>query len=232
MFLFFDPFYLVFITPGILLALYATFITKSTFNKYSRVSSKREMTGAEAARDMLRRQGIHDVNIERVSGFLSDHYDPRTRTLRLSENVYSSHSLAAIGVACHEAGHAIQHAHNFLFLGLRSTLVPITNLCSTLWIWVLLIGMFMRFPQFMLAGVIMLAMTVLFALVTLPVEWDASRRAKVAMLETGFLTPSETGQAAKVLNAAFLTYLASAATAILTLLYYLWQLGFLGGNDN
>jgi Zn-dependent membrane protease YugP len=226
-----DPLYWIMIAPGFLLALYATFKVKSTFAKYSQVGSSRGYTGAQAAAEMLRREGISGVQIERVSGHLSDHYDPRHRTLRLSEAVFDSRSLSAIGVACHEAGHAIQHARAYAPLALRSTLVPVTNICSTLWIWVMLIGMFAGSLLLAKVAVAMLAVSVVFALVTLPVEWDASARAKHAMMSQGLLAPTELPHAGKVLNAAFLTYLASAVTAILTLLYYLIRLGLLGGRS-
>ena len=226
-----DPLYWMMIAPGLLLALYATYKVKSTFKKYSEVGSSRGYTGAQAAMEMLRREGITGVEIERVSGNLSDHYDPRSRTLRLSEPVFDSRSLSAIGVACHEAGHAIQHARAYAPLALRSALVPVTNICSTLWIWVLMIGMFAGSILMAKIAVGMLAVAVVFALVTLPVEWDASSRAKHAMMTQGLLSPQELPHANQVLNAAFLTYLASAVTAILTLLYYLIRLGLIGGRS-
>ncbi len=230
--MFFDPLYFMIIAPGLLLALFASFKTKSTFAKYSEVRSSRGYTGAEAAQEMLARSGIRGVTIEHVGGHLSDHYDPRTRTLRLSDNVYANQSLAAIGVACHEAGHAIQHAHSYALLGLRSALVPATNICSTLYVWVILIGAMMHATPLVYLGVAMCGMAVLFAVVTLPVEWDASARAKLAMVDVQLLTPQESVHAGKVLNAAFLTYLASAITAILTLFYYLIRLGLFGGRND
>jgi uncharacterized protein len=229
---YFDPIYFVFIAPGLLLALLASFITKSTFAKYSRVASSRGYTGAEAAHQMLIRNGIGNVQIEPVRGMLTDHYDPMSKTLRLSEGVYASNSLAAIGVACHEAGHAIQHAHGYAMLHLRTALVPPTNICSTLYAWVIMFGFFLSSPKLILVGVAMCAMAVVFAVVTLPVEWDASARAKVAMVNAGIVSSHESVDAGKVLNAAFLTYLASAITAILTLLYYLFRLGLLGRRGN
>ena len=172
---------------------------------------------------MLRMSGIEGVNIEPTDGFLSDHYDPRDRTLRLSKPVYGSNSLAAIGVACHEAGHAIQHADGYVFLALRSWMVPVTMICSNLSQFVLMIGfvlmIFSGNALVLLAGCALLAVTVLFSIITLPV---ASARAKEQMFRLGIVTESEQKGAAKVLNAAFLTYLASAITALLTLLYYLF----------
>ena len=221
-----------FILPGLAIALFASFKTKSTFAKYSQIGSSRGFTGAEAAYEMLSRSGISNVKIEPVRGKLTDHYDPMSKTLRLSEEVYSSRSLSAIGVACHEAGHAIQHARSYQPLKLRTALVPATNFCSTLYVWVITFGFMFSMPKLILAGVVMCGMAVFFALVTLPVEWDASARAKVAMVNTGLVTKQESLQAGKVLNAAFLTYLASAVTAILTLLYYLFRLGVLGNRND
>lgn len=226
---FIDPLYFVFLAPGLALSLYATFKTKRTFSKYSQVASRSGMTGAQAAALMLQRSGVHGVSIERASGWLSDHYDPGPKALRLSEDVYSSHSLSAIGVACHEAGHAIQDASNYGMLSLRTALVPATNFSSMASYILLMIGFFIQ--PFLLLGVGLFAVGVVFSLITLPVEWDASKRAKVAMDEAGLLSPAESRDAGKVLNAAFLTYLAAAVTSLLTLAYYLFRLGILGGDE-
>ena len=226
---FFDPLYFVFLAPGLALSLYATFKTKRTFSKYSQVASRSGMTGAQAAALMLQRSGVHGVSIERASGWLSDHYDPGPKALRLSEDVYSSQSLSAIGVACHEAGHAIQDASNYGMLSLRTALVPATNFSSMASYILLMIGFFIQ--PFLLLGVGLFAVGVVFSLITLPVEWDASKRAKVAMDEAGLLSPAESRDAGKVLNAAFLTYLAAAVTSLLTLAYYLFRLGILGGDE-
>lgn len=226
---FFDPLYFVFLAPGLALSLYATFKTKRTFSKYSQVGSRSGMTGAQAAALMLQRNGIHGVSIERTSGWLSDHYAPGPKALRLSEDVYSSQSLSAIGVACHEAGHAIQDASNYGMLSLRTALVPATNFSSMASYFLIMLGFFIQ--PFLLLGVGLFAVGVVFSLITLPVEWDASKRAKVAMDEAGLLSPAESRDASKVLNAAFLTYLAAAVTSLLTLLYYLFRLGILGGGD-
>lgn len=226
---FFDPLYFVFIGPGLALSLYATFRTKSTFSKYSQVGSRSGLTGAQAAALMLQRHGISNVRIERSGGWLSDHYDPSNKALRLSDDVYSSQSLSAIGVACHEAGHAMQDAHGYAMLNLRTALVPATNFSSMFSYILIMVGLFIQ--PFLLLGVALFTVGVVFSLVTLPVEWDASRRAKVAMDEAGMLSPEENRHASKVLNAAFLTYLAAAVTSLLTLLYYLFRLGLLGGGD-
>lgn len=231
---YFDMTYILFVMlPTMGLAMLASFLTKSTFAKYSKIRSRKGYTGAEAARIMLERNGVYDCRIESTAGSLTDHYDPRCKTLRLSQDVYGSTSLAAIGVACHEAGHALQHANSYAFLNFRSSLVPLVGVTSNLsWI-VITIGALMSFnPTLILIGCVLLAVGVLFAIVTLPVEWDASARAKTAMVTAGIVSPQESDHAGKVLNAAFLTYLASAVSAIMTLLYYLWRAGLIGGNNN
>lgn len=225
----FDPLYLIFALPGLVLALVATLKVKTTFSKFSQVAAQSGLTGAAAAEQMLNRSGVTNVKIERVDGFLSDHYDPVSRTLRLSPDVHDSPSLSAIGVACHEAGHALQHADAYLWLGLRTALVPATQIGSTGSYIFFLIGMFLHNPKFYVIGIILFAITVVFSLITLPVEWDASARAKRLMVSSGVVTYWEQESAAKVLNAAFLTYVASAVTALLTLLYYLMRSGLLGG---
>ena len=189
------------------------------------------MTGAQAAALMLERNGIRDVKIEHTGGWLSDHYDPRKKVLRLSKDVYSSNSLSAIGVACHEAGHAMQDSHGYAMLSLRSALVPATNFSSIFSYIVMIAGFLFMSKSLILVGVCLFSVGVVFSLVTLPVEWDASRRAKIAMDEVGMLSPEENRHASKVLNAAFLTYLAAAITSLLTLLYYLFRLGLLGGDE-
>ena len=226
---YFDPLYMMFALPGLLLAMIATWLTQSTFARYGRVGTSSGMTGAEAARTMLEREGVFDVAIEPVPGNLTDHYDPRTNTLRLSTNVYQSQSLSAVGVACHEAGHALQKAHGYTPLHLRSLLVPVTHFGSNLAMPLLFIGFAMKAAALIKLGIILFSLAVVFALVTLPVEWDASARAKRLMVRAGIVTPEEQGHAGKVLNAAFLTYLAAAVSSILTLLYYLTLLG--GGRE-
>jgi Zn-dependent membrane protease YugP len=227
----FDPMYLVFVFPGFVLALLASMFVRNRFGHYSRVPSARGLTGAEAAQIMLSRAGVRDVDIQQTHGFLSDHYDPTSRTLRLSPGVYGSTSLAAIGVACHEAGHALQHAHGYALLGLRSALVPATSIGSFLSYILITIGFLLHRPQFILMGALVFSLAVVFALVTLPVEWNASARAKVCMVQTGVVTAAEADDAAKVLNAAFMTYVASAVNALLILLYYLMRAGVFRRND-
>lgn len=230
--MFFDPVYLLFMIPGLIIAGVASLLTKSTFEKYSHVQSESGMTGAEAAARLLGSAGIRDVKIENVDGFLSDHYDPTSRTLRLSEAVYGSTSLSAIGVACHEAGHAIQDAAAYKPMYLRSALVPITNFSSTFSYIVLIAGFIFQAQSLILVGAILFSAAVLFSIVTLPVEWDASARAKKLMVRCGIVSPDEQKQAGEVLYAAFLTYLAAAISALLTLLYYLFRAGVFGGRSD
>jgi Zn-dependent membrane protease YugP len=225
----FDPLYFLFVGPGMLLAIYATIKVKMTFSKYSKVPSQLGATGAVAARRLLDQQGLRDVAVEPVDGVLSDHYDPTSRTLRLSPDVYGSTSLAAIGVACHEAGHALQHATGYAWLGLRTALVPATQFGSFGSYIFFLIGMFFHSPRLILAGTLLFALVVAFSIVTLPVEWDASVRARRLMVSAGIVSYQEQEDAGRVLNAAFLTYVASAVTALLTLLYYLYRAGLIGG---
>ncbi|MDX9980553.1 MAG: zinc metallopeptidase, partial [Lentisphaeria bacterium] len=212
-----------------LLSLFASLYTKSTFAKYARVPSRQGFTGAQAAAEMLRTQNVQGVRIERTGGFLSDHYDPRSRTLRLSPDVYQGTSLAAIGVACHEAGHAIQHARNYGPLALRSTLVPVASFGSSFSYILIFLGFLLGSMQLFMVGIACFSLAVIFTIVTLPVEWNASARAKEAMVAGGIVSAQEREGAGAVLNAAFLTYVAAAVSAVLTLLYYLARAGLLGG---
>jgi len=227
--MYFDPLYFKLMIPAMILAGIATLITKTTFAKYSEVAASSGMTGAQAAKRLLEGEGISDVKIEETGGFLSDHYDPTSKTLRLSPTVFQSNSLSAIGVACHEAGHAIQHAAHFGPLHLRSALVPATQIGSTGSYIFFILGLIFHQPGLVLIGVGLFSLVVVFSLVTLPVEWDASARAKRLMVSAGIVSPQEQISAGKVLNAAFMTYVASAISALLTLLYYLLRSGLLGG---
>jgi len=220
-----DPLYIMFALPGLILAMIATMKVKSTFHAYARVAASSRLTGAEAARRVLQAEGVYDVNIEMTRGFLSDHYDPRTNTLRLSPDVYNSASLSAIGVACHEAGHALQKAHGYAPLAMRSAMVPLTSFGSQLAMPIFMVGLFAQLPFLVNLGIWLFIGVVAFAIVTLPVEWDASNRAKLLMVRSGIVTVSEQSDAARVLNAAFLTYVASAVSAILTLAYLLMVRG-------
>ena len=217
-FFYFDSTYIL-VLPAIILAVIAQGKVSSTFNKYSRVPSRIGMTGAEAARRIMELNGIYDVSIERVAGNLTDHYDPSKKVLRLSDNVYSSSSIAAIGVAAHETGHAIQHARGYAPLSLRSIMVPAVNFGSRLFLLLILLGLLFSFSSAMgnsliTLGIILFGITVLFTLVTLPVEFNASKRAIACLSESRILYDDEVDGAKKVLSAAAMTYVASAAVAI------------------
>lgn len=227
--LFFDPIYFLFMIPGLILAGIASTMTTNTFNKYSKINSSKGLTGAEAAQRLLVGAGINDVRIERIDGFLSDHYDPTNKVLRLSSKVYGSTSLSAIGVACHEAGHAIQHAQAYIWLNLRSFMVPAVNFSSSFSYIVLIAGFILSMSNLIYLGIALFSVAVLFSIITLPVEWDASNRAKQLMVQSGAVDRMEASGAGAVLNAAFLTYLAAAVSSALTLLYYLYRAGLIGG---
>lgn len=212
-----DPTY-VLVLIGVILSLAAQAKVRSTFNKYSRVRSISGMTGAEAAQILLNRAGIFDVRIEHISGSLTDHYDPRRKVLRLSDSVYGSNSIAAIGVAAHECGHAIQHQHAYAPLMFRNSLVPIANFGSAIAWPLILIGLLFGGSQTLIdLGIILFSTAVLFQLITLPVEFNASRRAIQKLGESGILYGEELNYSKKVLSAAALTYVAAAATSILQL---------------
>lgn len=212
---YYDPYYIL-ILIGMVICLIASARVNSTFKKYDKVRSRTGMTGAEAARRLLQAQGIYDVSIQRVSGSLSDHYDPKSKVVRLSESTYDSISVAAIGVAAHECGHAMQHEENYLPLSVRSALVPVANFGSRFSVLLIVAGLV--FGQILIeAGILLFAAVVLFQLVTLPVEFNASRRALRLLDENGILYQEEVGMTRKVLGAAALTYVASALSAVLQL---------------
>ncbi len=220
---FFDPVYLLFAIPPLLLGLWAQFRVQSAFRTYSKVKTGNGLTGAQAARAILDANGLQTVMVERVGGSLTDHYDPRGKVLRLSESVYATPSVAAVGVAAHEAGHALQDKQHYGPLRLRSAIVPAVNIGSWLGPIIFMIGFFMSGATgdtIALIGLLFFAMTAIFALVTLPVEFDASKRAKQQLASTGLLSPQEIGGVDKVLDAAALTYVAAAVQAIMTVLYY------------
>lgn len=219
----FDMTYLILVVPCLILSLWASYKVKSTFNKYSNQFSRRRITGAEAARRVLQMNGVTGVQITRVSGNLSDHYDPRTNVIRLSDSVYDSFSTAAIGVACHEAGHAVQYAQSYAPIKLRAAIIPITNIGSHLAMPLILIGLLLNFTQnvsfiFVYLGIGCFALSLLFQLVTLPVEFNASRRAMEAISAGDILTPDEQVGARKTLTAAAMTYVAATAVALAQLL--------------
>jgi Zn-dependent membrane protease YugP len=228
----FDPLYLLFMVPAFILSLVAQGLVKSSFSKYSKVGNRRGITGAEAARRILDSSGLSDVRIEPAQGRgLSDHYDPRTKVLRLSPDVYGKASLASVGVAAHEAGHALQDSRGYTPLKLRSALVPAAQLGSNLAWPLLFLGMILGVMGMVKLGVIFFSGAVLFQVVTLPVEFNASARAMRALEGVGILSGDELSGARKVLSAAALTYVAAAVTAVLQLLYFLLRSGLLGGDD-
>jgi Zn-dependent membrane protease YugP len=193
------------------------------------VQSSRGLSGAQAAAELLQREGIQDVQIIQTGGKLSDHYNPLTKKLALSEEVYNSSSIAAIGVATHEAGHAIQHAQNYAPLWIRSLLVPTAKIGSSIGYMVMLFGLFFASTNMILVGAVLFSMVLLFQIVTLPVEFDASSRAKTLVVEHGIILPQERIGVDAVLNAAALTYVAAAISTLFTLLYFLWRSGLIGG---
>lgn len=229
--MFYNPLFWIFALPGLLLGLWAQSRVKSNFNKYSQVRTMRNVTGAQVARELLDAQGLYDIAVEETQGTLSDHYDPRTRVLRLSSQVYRTPSVAAAGIAAHEMGHALQHAKGYAPLQLRSTLVPATQFGSSLAPMIFFGGyMLQLFSGSALGyyiawlGVALFALAVVFTLVTLPVEFDASRRAKALLQSNGIVVGDEMTGVNKVLDAAAWTYVAAAVAALGQLLYYIMLL--------
>lgn len=231
MFFSLDPLYWMLIGPCLLLSLLCSAWVKSAFSKWSQVGARNGMTGAQIAQAILRFNDIHDVRIEQVGGFLSDHYDPREKVLRLSPSNYSGRSVAALGIAAHEVGHAIQHARAYHWLGFRSALVPLVGIGSNLAIPLIIIGMIFGSLGLAKIGVVVFGLTTLFTLVTLPVEFDASRRALAALEEGRILVGEELGGARAVLRAAASTYVAAAVSSLATLLYFALRTGMLGGGN-
>jgi Zn-dependent membrane protease YugP len=221
--------YLMFILPALILSVYAQFKVKSTFNHYSQIRSAKGYSGATAASTILRRNAINNVEVEPIGGSLTDHYDPVSYRLRLSETVYGSNSIAAIGVAAHEVGHAIQHQQQYGPLTLRHKLVPVTNFASSASFPILILGAFIGSLNLVLIGILLFTAVVLFHVVTLPVELNASRRAVVQLADCGLVTAEEVPMVKKVLSAAALTYLAATLSAIANLLYYLMI--FMGNDE-
>jgi Zn-dependent membrane protease YugP len=227
-FFYFDPLFLVLSIPPLLLGLWAQMRVKSAFAQYSNVRSASGISGAQAARRILDMNGLQTVTVERTGGTLSDHYDPRHKVLRLSGDVYQTPSLAAVGVAAHEAGHALQDQQHYGPLRLRSGLVPAVQFGSWLGPIIFMVGLFMSGTfgdTIALIGVLLFGLTAVFALVTLPVEFDASKRAKQQLVSAGILAPQELAGVNKVLDAAALTYVAAAVQAVTTMIYYLMILG-------
>ena len=221
MWFFYDYWYIVLVMPAIILSIIANISVQSTFNRYSKVRSMRGITGAEAARRVLDANGLYSVKIASVRGELTDHYNPKDNTIYLSESVYNNSSTAAIGVAAHEAGHAVQHAKEYIPIKIRTAIVPATNFASKLSIPLILIGLLFSSSSLILLaylGVACFSMSTIFQLVTLPTEFDASRRAINAISSCGILSRDEIGDAKKVLTAAAMTYVAALAVSLMQLL--------------
>lgn len=226
-----DPLYWMMMIPVLLLSLFASIKVKSTFSKYSRVASASGMTGAEVATQILRRNGLTNISVTETGGFLSDHYDPLKKVVRLSPDVYRSNSISAIGVAAHETGHAVQHARAYSPLVLRNMMVPVANIGSSLsWI-IIIAGFIFGAMGLVKAGIVLFSVVVFFQLITLPVEFNASSRAKEMLASYGLISQTELAGVRKVLSAAAMTYVAAAASAVMTLLYFLIRAGLLGGRD-
>lgn len=221
--MFFDPLYLILTVPALLFSLYAQWKVKSTFHKYSQVGVRSGMTGADAARAIIRESGLQ-VAVERHKGFLSDHYDPRAKVLRLSPDVHDGRSISSVAVAAHEAGHSLQDAHGYTPLVLRSKLVPLTQIGSQLWFLPFVIGLAMHMSGLVWLGAILFGAVVVFQLVTLPTEYNASNRAKAVLASSGIVsTQEEAVGVEKVLDAAALTYVAALVASVMQLLYIIMR---------
>jgi Zn-dependent membrane protease YugP len=232
----FDWTYLVLVLPCVLFSLWASHSVNSTFRKYSSQYSSRRITGAQAAQQVLAQNGVSGVRIERVSGELTDHYDPRSNVIRLSDSVYDATSTAAIGVACHEAGHAVQYAKHYAPIKLRSAVIPVTNIGSKLAMPLILLGLALTFLEgFSIAlvylGIACFGLSLVFQLITLPVEFNASRRAMEAISQGGLLTADEQRGARKTLTAAAMTYVAATAVSLAQLLRLILLFGRRRRND-
>ncbi len=219
----FDWTYIIIVLPFVLLSMWTSTSVNSTFKRYSKVRSISQITGAQAARRVLHINGVRGVRIEQVSGSLTDHYDPKTNVIRLSESVYGSNSVAAIGVACHEAGHAVQYAKNYAPIKLRAAIIPVTNIGSKLAMPLIILGVLLSFGEtisytFVYLGITCFSLSLIFQLVTLPVEFNASRRAMQAIESAGLLTVEEQRGVKKTLSAAAMTYVAATAVAFAQLL--------------
>ncbi len=226
-----DMYYIVLVVPCIILAFWAQASVKSTFSRYERVLSRRGLTGAQAAEAVLRQNGVTGVRVEWVAGKLTDHFDPRTNTIRLSNAVYSSTSVASIGVAAHEAGHAVQYAVGYIPIRLRAAIIPATQLGSMAAFPLILLGLFMNSGWLIDVGILAFALSTVFQLVTLPVEINASRRALAAIEQGGLLAPDEYPMAKKTLTAAAMTYVAALAVSLAQLLRLLLIFGGRNRND-
>ncbi len=227
-----DPLYWLMMAPVLILSAFASFRVKSAFKKYSGIPNRSGLTGADVARQILNRNGLSHVDVRKADGFLSDHYDPTKKVVKLSSAVYDSPSVAAIGIAAHETGHAVQHAKNYSPLALRNMMVPLASIGSN-FAWIIIIaGFFLSMMGLVKIGIILFSAVVFFQLVTLPVEFNASSRAKQMLQEYNIVSSDDMRGVGAVLNAAAMTYVAAAASAVMTLLYFLIRSGLLGGSDD
>lgn len=213
-----DYYYIILVIPALILSMIAQIGVKSTYKRYSNMMNNRGLTGAIAAQKVLAYYGIYNVRIEQVSGSLTDHYDPRANVIRLSSGVYSGSSIAAVGVACHEAGHAAQHAQNYAPIKIRNSILPIANIGSSMGMILAVVGYFLSFSFLVNLGILLFAFVVLFQLVTLPIEFNASSRAIKVIDETGLLDSDEQRGAKKMLAAAAMTYVASLLVSLMSLI--------------
>ena len=227
----FDPMYFMFLGPALLLGIWAQFKFKSAYATASQIETSSRLSGAQVARGILDSFSLQNVGIEPSHGFMSDHYDPKAKMLRLSPEVYEGRSIASLGIAAHEAGHAIQDAQRYAPLVMRNGIVPMAAIGSNASWFLLFMGFLLNSMNFIILGIGLFSLVVVFQLINLPVEFDASRRAKELLVSKGFISPQEQRAVAKVLDAAALTYVAATVTAILTLLYYLMRSGLIGGNS-
>ena len=225
MFYGFDIYYFIFIVPALLFSLWAQYKVNSTYSKYSQVGSARKLTGSQAARTILDMNGLQHVAIERVSGNLTDHFDPKTNVVRLSDSVYNNYSIAAVGVAAHECGHAVQYAQGYSPMKLRSAIIPITNFGSTISIPLILIGFLLSSEALVTVGILLFSTVAIFQLVTLPVEFNASNRALAVLEQRDMLSAQELKGTKKVLSAAAMTYVAALVTSLAQLLRLIMVFG-------
>lgn len=230
MFPYIDPLYMIFVAlPALVIGGLASLWVRTAFARGSQIAAGRGWTGRQIAEAILDAEGIHDVRVEPTEGYLSDHYDPREKVLRLSPDVYDGRSIASAGVAAHEVGHAIQHAHGYAPLALRNAVVPVANFGSSFGLILAIVGIGMAFKTLAIVGIALFTMVVVFQVVNLPVEFNASRRARQTLLAHGLVSTGEDREIGRVLNAAAMTYVAATISSVLTLLYYLWRAGLIGG---
>ena len=227
----FDPLYMLVLGVGLVLSLAAQLWVKSSVNRWSQIGTRRGLTGRDVAEAILRAERIGDVRVEPVAGFLSDHYSPSERVLRLSEDIFYGRSVAAAGIAAHEVGHAIQHKRGYWPMQLRQRLVPVANIGTNLGVWLVVLGMIVGLTELATLGVLLFAGFVAFTLITLPVEFDASFRAREVLLTNGIVTPHEARGVSQVLTAAAATYLAATVSAIMQLFDWALRAGLLGQRD-